>query len=81
MGLNFFDQLSIFRNLNFLLTRKKQLFVEFKVHLIPRKQVPLLHNTVLILCYGLGGLVGVMTLYVLNFAIRKLSLFIHVRLR
>ena len=32
---------------------------EFKVHLIHRKQVPLFHNTVLILCDEGDGLVAV----------------------
>ena len=34
-------------------------FAEFKVHLIHRKQVHLLHNTVLILCDEEAGLVAV----------------------
>ena len=34
-----------------LLTRRNNDFVEFKVHLIHRKQVLLLHGTVDILCY------------------------------
>ena len=50
-----------FRNFkNFLLTRKNfNDFVKVKVHLIHRKQVPLLHNTVLILYYEGDGLVDV----------------------
>ena len=51
-----------------VLVRKNNNFVEFKVHLIHRKQVPLLHNTVLILCYEGAGLV----------AIRKSYIVIHV---
>ena len=35
------------------------IFAELKVHLIHRKQVPLLHNTVLILCDEGGGFVAV----------------------
>ena len=34
-------------------------FADFNVHLIHRKQVPLLHNIVMILCYEGDGLVGV----------------------
>ena len=34
-------------------------FAEFKAHLIHRKQVPLLHNTVFILCDEGDGLVSV----------------------
>ena len=37
-------------------------FAEFKVHLIHRKQVPLLHNKVLILCAEGAGLVAVTNL-------------------
>ena len=42
------------------LTRKNNNFTEFKVHLIHRKQDPLLHYTVMILCYEGDGLVGVL---------------------
>ena len=34
--------------------------VEFKVHLIHRKQAPLLHNTVLIVCNERAGLVAIL---------------------
>ena len=40
------------------LVRKNNDFAEFKVHLIHRKQVPLLHNTVMILCDEGAGLVA-----------------------
>ena len=36
--------------LNFILFRANNDFAEFMVHLIHRKRVPLLHNTVMILC-------------------------------
>ena len=49
---------SISRILNLLFTRKNG-FIEFKAHLIHREHVPLLHNTVLIVCYEGDGLVGV----------------------
>ena len=42
----------------FVLARKNDDSAEFKVHLIHRKQVPLLHNTVLILCDEGAGLVA-----------------------
>ena len=45
--------------LNFVLVRKNNDFVKFNVHLIHRKHVPLLHNTVLILCDEGAGLVAV----------------------
>ena len=38
---------------------EKSNFAEFKVHLIHKKQVPLIHNTVLILCDEGAGLVDV----------------------
>ena len=38
---------------------KNRDFAVFNVHLIHRKQVPLLHNTVVILCDDGGGLVAV----------------------
>ena len=41
------------------MVRKNNDFAEFNVHLIHRKQVPLLHFTVLILCYEGDGLVAV----------------------
>ena len=41
------------------LFKKNDGFAEFKVHLIHRKQVPHLHNTVLILCDEGDGLVAV----------------------
>ena len=51
---------SIFRFLKFCTGFKKNNFSEFKVHFICRKQVvPLLHNTVLILCHEGPGLVTV----------------------
>ena len=37
---------------------KQKPYIEVKVHFIHKKQVPLLHNTVLILCYEGNGLVG-----------------------
>ena len=43
----------------FLFVRKNNDFAEFKVHLIHRKHVPLLHNTLLILCDEGDGLVAV----------------------
>ena len=43
-----------------ILVRKKNDFAEFKVHFIHRKQVPLLHNTVLILCDEGAGLVAML---------------------
>ena len=39
--------------------RENNNFAEFMVHLIHRKQIPLLHNTVLILCDEGDGLVAV----------------------
>ena len=43
---------------NFVFVRKND-FAEFKVHLIHRKRVPLLHNKVFILCISEGaGLVA-----------------------
>ena len=44
----------------FKFVRKNNDFDEFKVLLIHRKQVPLLHNTVLILCDEGDGLVAVL---------------------
>ena len=41
-------QIALSHFLNFVLVRKNNDLAEFKVHLIHRKQVPLLHNTVLI---------------------------------
>ena len=43
----------------FVFVRKNKDFAELKVPLIHRKQVPLLHNTVLILCDEGDGLVAV----------------------
>ena len=53
---------SIFGLQKFVLVWKNKDFTEFKVHLIHRKQVPLLHNTVLILCNEGAGLVAVYVL-------------------
>ena len=50
---------SIFGILFFVFVRKKSDFAEFKVPLIYRKHVPLLHNKVLILCDEGAGLVAV----------------------
>ena len=44
---------------HFVLVPKNKDFAEFKVHLIHSKQVPLFHNTVLILCNEGAGLVAV----------------------
>ena len=44
---------------NFVLDRKNNDFAECEVHLVHRKQVPLLHNTVLILCDEGAGLLAV----------------------
>ena len=44
---------------NFVLVRKNNDFAEFKVHLIHRKQVPILHNTELIFCDEGARLVAV----------------------
>ena len=44
---------------NFVLVRKNNDFAEFKVHIIHRKQVPLLHNTVMILSDEGAGLMTV----------------------
>ena len=49
----------IFVYLIFVFVRKNSDFTEFNVPLIHRKQVPLLHNTVLILCDEGSGLVTV----------------------
>ena len=46
---------------NVVLVRKNNNFDQFKVHLIHRKQVPLLHNTLLILCNEGAGLVAVIS--------------------
>ena len=54
--------------LNIVLVRKNNHFAEFKVYLIHRKQVPLLHNTVLILYDEEAGLVAViMTATIISF--------------
>ena len=52
--------------LNFVSIIKIYGFAEFKVHLIHRKQVPLLHSTVLILCDEGDGLVAVIKTVLLN---------------
>ena len=44
---------------NVVLLGENKDFAEFMVHLIHRKRVPLLHNTVLILCDEGDGLVAV----------------------
>ena len=44
---------------NIVLFRENNNFAEFMVHLIHRKRVPLLHNTVLIVCNEGDGLVAV----------------------
>ena len=54
---------SIFGFLNFVLFRENNDFAEFMAHLIHRKRVPLLHNTVLILCDEGDGLVAVFEEY------------------
>ena len=46
---------------NFVFFRENNDFAEFKVHLIHRKRVPLLRNTVLILRYEEDGLAAVNT--------------------
>ena len=43
---------SIFGFLKFCICKKNNDFAELKVHVIHRKQVPLLHKKVLILCKG-----------------------------
>ena len=43
----------------FVFVRKNNDIAEFEVPLINRKQVPLLHNTLLILCNEGAGLVAV----------------------
>ena len=48
-----------FRIYKICIDYKNNGYAEFKVHLIHRKQVPLLHNTVLIWCDDWDGLVGV----------------------
>ena len=50
---------SIFGFLKLCIDYKKYGFAEFKVHIIHRKQAPILHNTVLILCDEGNGFVAV----------------------
>ena len=62
----------MFGFLEFVLFRENNEFAEFMFHLIHRKRVPLLHNTVLIICDEGDGLVAVEGLYSRNFASAKL---------
>ena len=62
----------MFGFIEFVLFRENNEFAEFMVHLIHRKRVPLLHNTVLILCDEGVGLLAVEGLYSRNFASEKL---------
>ena len=66
---------SIFGFLNFCFDQeKKNNIAEFKVHLIHRKQVPLLHNTVLILCNEGAGSVAVSALMDSSFSFETVNL-------
>ena len=49
----------------FVLFRENNNFAEFMVHLIHRIRVPLLHNTVLILCDEGDGMVAMVVILVI----------------